>query len=379
MPNEKRRKLVAVWRTQLLPGSETFIREHTDAYRQYSPQLLGALRVESALSRDDDRIAYTRSLFDRAALFIAGATGITPRLTREFCRGYQVVHAHFLNDAMIVARSARRANVPLVVTCHGYDVTALPQQSGVRGRYYRWRARRVLSSATVICCSEFIAEQARKLGARDPRVIYNGYSGYAHDSDHGDTSTPGGEFTWDIVFIGRLVPKKGVEDLLTAVRAVDPDMTVAIVGDGPLRHDIEAHARGLHVDFLGARPPHGPGGVREILSQSRMFVGPSRTAANGDAEGFGQVFLEAAAARLPVVAYRHGGVAEAVVDGETGLLVDEGDVGALGAAIRRLRDDTDLATRLGTNGWARVRAEFTVTEAVRRVETTYTQAIRHHK
>ena len=93
-----------------------------------------------------------------------------------------------------------------------------------------------------------------------------------------------------------------------------------------------------------------------LMRRAAVFAQHSVTASNGDTEGFPVAIAEAMASALPVVATRHSGIPEGVVDGETGLLVAEGDVAAMGAALARLLADPGLAARMGAAGRARARA-----------------------
>ncbi|MBV7295634.1 glycosyltransferase [Corynebacterium sp. TAE3-ERU12] len=350
-------KRVAVFRAELLPGSETFIRDQTDAMTSWQPILIGTTRVDSPLLRGDEQVLYGRSLRDRVALWLAELTGVAPRITRALRdSGAQLVHAHFLKDAWLVTRACRRAGLPLIVTCHGYDVTSL-----ARSRWYRLRSRIVFAQAArVIAVSRFIADRAWALGARDVLVSYTGVQPRPGVAGAGA----------DIVFVGRLVAKKGVADLIEAMRRVG-NVSARIVGDGPLRAELKRRAAGLDVEFLGALPPHQ---VANELASAKIFVGPSQTAADGNAEGFGQVFVEAAVAGLPVVAYRHGGVVEAVAEG--GILVEPGDITALATAIRRLLDDPQLRQEMGSAGRRRALTHFHMDHCTRRVERIYDDVIR---
>ncbi len=109
---------------------------------------------------------------------------------------------------------------------------------------------------------------------------------------------------------------------------------------------------GLTVSFLGAQPPAV---VERALASSRVFAAPSMRAANGDSEGFGMVFLEAAAQSLPVVSYRHGGVPEAVDDGITGLLVPEGDRAELASSVVEMLSNPVRARSMGRAGRREIR------------------------
>lgn len=145
---------------------------------------------------------------------------------------------------------------------------------------------------------------------------------------------------------------------LALVRERVPDVEWVVIGDGPLRAGLEDLARSLGVAdavrFLGAVSD----AERDTwLRRARLLAMPSRLPAGGLAgEGFGIAYLEAAAYGKPVVAGSVGGALDAVLDGETGLLVDPTDPVAVGEAIATLLLDAELAERLGAAGARRARS-----------------------
>jgi glycosyltransferase involved in cell wall biosynthesis len=155
-----------------------------------------------------------------------------------------------------------------------------------------------------------------------------------------------------LIAVGRL---KAPKDFLTLVRALaalpDRAFEAQIVGDGPDREEVAAEIRRLglegRVQLAGERSD-----VPELLAGSDVFVLSSRS------EGLPVSVLEAMAAELPVVASDVGGLAELVVDGETGVLVAPGDPTALADALGRLLDDRELRQRLGAAGRARAEDSF---------------------
>jgi glycosyltransferase involved in cell wall biosynthesis len=165
-----------------------------------------------------------------------------------------------------------------------------------------------------------------------------------------------------VLFVGRLVKRKGMDDLIEAFGALAPRFPPArleIVGDGPERQGLEELASRLglrdRVTFYGSL--RGEALFRRYR-ECEVVAMPSRSMRD-DVEGFGTVFLEAGLASKPSVGTFSGGIPEAIVDGETGILVKEGDVRALAAALERLLGDRELGRRLGENARARVLAEFT--------------------
>ena len=163
-----------------------------------------------------------------------------------------------------------------------------------------------------------------------------------------------------VVTVARLEDRyKGFDVVMRAmplVRARVRDARWVIVGDGSLRPQLQATAErwglGGCVSFLGAVDDATRD---EVLRRSSVFVMPSRVPAGGGGEGFGIVYLEAAAAGLPVVAANEGGATSAVIDDITGLLCDPRDHVAVADRIVRLLADPELARRLGEAGRARQR------------------------
>ena len=164
-----------------------------------------------------------------------------------------------------------------------------------------------------------------------------------------------------ILFVGRLVRRKGADLLLTAFSRLSPQMPAAgvdIVGDGTELKSLVEMSERLGLD--DSVKFHGALYGRELWDRyaaASLFVLPARESGE-DAEGFGTVFLEAGAFGVPSVATRTGGVPEAVIDGVTGRLVESEDVEGLTNAMRELLDDPGERQRLGSNARSRV-AEFT--------------------
>lgn len=370
-------QVVLVWRNDVLHGSETFIRNQVDATRRWRAILTGARRWNSVLSTENDEILFGSSVVERIRRMVFLATGRSARVDRLIRdQGVSVIHAHFATSAATIFRTARRHGIPLIVTVHGFDVTDHEMRRGRGGARYVRRTRRVFRYASrVVAVSDFIATQTIEAFGVDPQLILMLPIGVPALPQ---TVPVPARKKRDLLFVGRLVEKKGVADLLSALSALAAEgahPTLAIIGDGPLRAVLEAQtqAGGLAVEFLGALPPSR---VAEEMANSTIFVAPSRTAASGDAEGFGLVFLEAARAGIPAIAYRHGGVPEAVVDGQTGILVDEGDVGALAAAIAELLSDEGQRGRMGLQASDRVRAEYDIEQCTDRLVALYDEVAR---
>lgn len=166
-----------------------------------------------------------------------------------------------------------------------------------------------------------------------------------------------------VLAVGRLVPRKGFDMLLKAwprILAAVPGAELAIAGTGPLASELKAMAEapemGGSVHMLGFVPDEM---LPSLYASADLFTMPNRTMPDGDTEGFGLVFLEAAAAGTPSVGGNAGGAVDAIRDGETGRLVDGEDPGAIAFAISELLNDEVARKRMGeaarahalTQGW----------------------------
>lgn len=364
---------VLIWRSSMLPASETFVRAQGLALTSWRPTFGGAVKVDSPVAADSDLIVFPETSVGRRALVALKLTGRSA-LLRAALRRLQpdLVHAHFAGDGWMISGAAAEAGIPLIVTVHGYDVTRLPREAGPRGVRYRLHLRTVFARASVILAvSGFIRDKAVELGA-DPRKVRVHHTGVALDPA---PPTDLAAKRWDLLFVGRLVEKKGVDDLLAALSLLDTKPRLLLIGGGPLEDSLRQRAvdLGLDATFLGAQPPEV---VRRSMAESRIFVAPSKTAADGDSEGLPTTILEAASQGLPTVSTLHSGIPEAVRHQETGLLGPEGDPVALAANLRRLLADPGLCGTMGEAAHAFVTEHFDLFRQTAELEKIYDSVAR---
>jgi glycosyltransferase involved in cell wall biosynthesis len=249
---------------------------------------------------------------------------------RRAARDADLVHAHWLPSGLAALATGK----PFVVQLWGTDVEL--------ARRARWLFRPILRRARLVLgASEFLAEAARELGAREVRVIPGGVEvpgsvGEPEDPPH-------------VLFVGRISAEKGIHEFLDATA----DLPRVIVGAGPV--DVP--------EAVGFVPRAELGMYYE---RAAVVSVPSRR------EGYGVVAREAMAFGRPVVATAVGGLVDAVEDGETGLRVPPGDVAALRAAIERLLEDAALRTRLGAAARAHAAEHWTRDAEARALVAAYT-------
>jgi glycosyltransferase involved in cell wall biosynthesis len=378
-----RRYKTAIFRHTLLPLSETFIAEQVRHLSGVDVVALG-IRFENR-----DRFEFpaghvinpgaTRAGLAREIFYITtGRSAILDSAIVE--EKLDLLHAHFGVDGLYALPFAHRHRLPLITTFWGFDATLSRRKLLSSGkpawiRYALFADRLRRRGTLFIAVSEFLRERLIQGGFPPDRTIvhYNGvdlaaFAPAERDSDH-----------LTVLFVGRLVEKKGIEYLIKAfapVAAGVPEVRLEIAGEGPLRPSLERLSSdcGLstRISFHGSL---SHGAVAALMRKASIVCQPSVTARDGDAEGLPTVVLEAAATAKPVVGTRHSGIPEIILDGKTGFLVAERDVGALADRLLALLRNAELRGRMGEAGRKRIEEKFDIRKQAKRLEEIYDETI----
>lgn len=259
--------------------------------------------------------------------------------------------------------ACRATNVPLIVHFHGYDA----YKKDTLAKHAQNYAVMFREAAAIVAVSHAMRRQLISLGAPPEKVHYNPCGVDCHLFDAAEPAKAAPVF----LSIGRFVEKKAPHLTLLAFAEVlrrHPDARLRMIGDGPLWESCHDLAKGLGiaeaVTFLGAQP-HAV--VREETRAARCFVQHSIEALSGDSEGTPVAVLEAGASGLPVVATRHAGIPDVVIEEETGLLVDEHDVDGMAEQMSRLAGDAHLAGVLGGAARRRIQNHFSMEISIGRL------------
>ncbi len=253
------------------------------------------------------------------------------RAARRAAHDADLVHAHWLPSGVVAMATGK----PFVVQLWGSDVELARRAPRL--------ARAVLRRAeAVVCPSSALAGDATRLGARQIEVVP---SGVDLPAEVGEEANPP-----EVLYAGRLSPEKGVLELVEAADG----MNLVVAGDGPLRDRVP--------QALGFVPPAE---LARLYGRAAVVACPSRR------EGFGVACLEAMAHGRPVVASGVGGLLDLVVNGETGILVEPGNVPALRAALERLLADPALRQQLGAAGRRRAAEHFSWDSVTRKTLDVY--------
>ncbi len=291
----------------------------------------------------------------------------------RFAVGCEAILAMNVAYGGVIGMLARaRRGTPYLAFAYAYEFMKFrktPLLGGLLRRVYN-RAK------AVIAISEFTRGNLLDFGVEDCRieVVLPGAAAHVRVSQ-AEIRAVRHKFVLDdnpvILSVGRLIPRKNHIALVRALPGIlerIPSAVLLIAGQGPCMWEIcqEAHRLGVREQLVM------PGKVEDadlaaLYAACDVFALPAGASTRGQVEGFGLVFSEAHAHAKPVVAGNSGGVPEAVLDGETGILVDPGDPEAIAEAVVRILEDPALAQRLGHNGRKRIEAELNWAAFARRV------------
>lgn len=268
---------------------------------------------------------------------------------------YDVIHVHWpLPLAILGWVASRSARAPTVTLFYGVELRLVDRSFRALRGFLRWAVKR---SDRVVAISRYTAAEVEKLVPGTPvSVIPYTFELPARDVP---PRRPASGFT--VLFVGRLVERKGVVHLVEALTRIPAalQVRVEIVGGGPERAAIAAKAIELGVaDRVALRGQLPDADLHAAYARADAFVLPAVVDSRGDTEGLGVVLLEAMNFGVPVIGSALGGILDIVVDGESGLLVPPGDPAALADAITRLASDRELARRLGEGGRSRLTTHF---------------------
>lgn len=266
----------------------------------------------------------------------------------------KIVLSQYLNFSIKWLEVAQELGIRFYAHAHGYDISQALRDPSMSSRY-----RRLEAADGIITMSEHSRNRLVSLGLNNAKIHVVPYGINVPDAPQikkrGDTIR--------CLAVGRMVAKKAPTLTLEAFRQAlleDSKLRLDYVGDGELLDDarrfVSDHALNDKVSLHGSQP-HTV--VQELMSNADIFLQHSRTdPVTGDEEGLPVAILEAMSNSLPVVATRHAGIPEAVIEGATGYLVDEGDFKTMAAHIVQLANNDELRAQFSKSGWQRTKLKF---------------------
>ena len=352
------------------------------SYRGLGDQDLGGIRVHrfryfparwERLTHEEtapDRMGRSPLYAIMPVFFLAAGMWRARSLARH--HRYDVVHVHWPMPMALLGWAARRGRaMPMVTTFYGIELRWVQSRLPFLKWLVRWAAR---ASAQSVAISSYTARELHKLVDVPIEVIP--YTAELSPPSAASAGARAGERS--ILFVGRLIERKGVRHLIRALGTVrrHTPARLLVVGDGPERSRLEQVAREMgvaeHVEFRGRVTDEE---LRQAYDAANVFVLPSVRDARQDTEGLGVVLLEAMNYSVPVIASEIGGITDIVQHDRTGLLVPPGDEAALAKALLRLLLDPALSRTLGEAGRQRLHDAFNWERIVDRWEQVYTRVL----
>lgn len=366
---------VLIYRNNLLPASETFVQNQAEALQRFTPFYVGSRRVQGLQLPEKRTFAVNQGgLLGLPREVSYKLWGLAPDFVQHLRKLNPVlIHAHFGPDGVMALPLARDLGIPLAVTFHGYDATMQDEYAKAsfwsHRVYLRHRQELKQKARLFVAVSDYIKKNLLEQGFPPDKVVVH-HIGVDTKTFQPDPSVPREPI---VLFVGRLLEKKGCEYLIRAmakVQAVMPDVELIIIGDGLLKLDlVKLAAASLgRYRFLGSQPRQV---VQSWMNRALVLGAPSVTAATGESEGMPIVILEAQAMGLPVVSSIHSGIPDVVVHKETGFLASERDWNTLAGYILRLLEDKTLWQQFSQKGQERVRTVFNLSSQTKALENLY--------
>jgi phosphatidylinositol alpha-1,6-mannosyltransferase len=321
------------------------------------------LRVEAVATHLVERVAYRPLWALHPSLHYLHKLWL-PAVRAAVRRRPRVIQAGHIYVAPLARLLGRRLHVPYVVYAYGQEVWRRGRAMGTPALDARFRGGALQAADRVLVPGSFTASLLEDWRVDPTRVVAVPYGADPRPA----APLPEGS---TLLSVARLVPRKGIDTVIRAMRQLPSHVQYRVVGSGPDEARLRAlAARGgvaHRVSFLGRLDATA---LEREYRRCSVFVLPARKTADGDLEGYGLVYFEAAAWGRPVIAGRSGGEVDAVEDGRTGILVDGASVDAVAGAIDALLADPRRLQALGVAGRARVETSHNWTCAASAVDRT---------
>ncbi|WP_438347158.1 glycosyltransferase [Paenibacillus sp. FA6] len=353
---------IAVVRSVYLPISETFIYGEIQQMKVFEPY------VFCEKKKNINSFPFKNVTIDPKY------HQLNRMLQKDF---FQLIHARFGPSGIRMMPLKEKWKVPLITSFHGCDSPGTKRMKQQKKSLMRLFT--VGDCFTVPC--QAMKEELIKHGCPEEKVAVQ-YSGIDLEQFAYKERTIPSEGPVRILYVGRMVEKKGAEMLIKAFQHVQqlyPNTKLCLIGDGELKSKLQQLSKKLHleqhIEFKGALT-HSQ--VVEELKQAHIFCLPSMKDRSGNQEGIPNAIKEAMACGIPVVSTYHSGIPELIEDGKTGHLVNEQDVDGLAEKLIYLMVHPELWKELGKNARIKIETDFNRQVQTVKLEQLFEQVIQTH-
>jgi len=407
---------VGIFLFNCLPHTETFIYDSFNNLYNFEPHILAKVfrkNNQFNFNKHIVRRQYASSFFIDTPLYYLKARFFQNRLLRlilnvrdpfsEYIRKNKIrlLHAHFALDGLYALSLSNKCDIPLVVSLHGgYDTDAVLNIKGFpKNEFFQKVNLFTVASAHSKENLLFNGCPNEKI-----RVLYYGVQKMTMPERETRREITRDGHSVKLLLVGRMTEKKGILDAVCAFSKLKKkykNITLTIItgerrqGSAILKEKLKGMGFTFYfntqlgyekkvlryiayvncarqISIIGALPHER---VRQMMKEHDIFILPSRTAPDGDAEGMPLVLLEAQAAGIPVVTTLHAGNSEAIVNQRTGYVVREGDIEGMANRLGALINDTELRISMGAEGKKHIESHFSMGRHIENLEAIYTQLL----
>ncbi|WP_081607947.1 glycosyltransferase [Methylomonas sp. MK1] len=373
------KKLIVIYRTVFLLPSEAFI----------PSQLSGIYKFDFNIWFRDPFGDLMQNMADKS-FCVVGKSSLIRRIlftifgVAQIKQLPELIHAHFGPDAAMILPLAKRKKLPLVVTYHGFDAQqsrcSLLRSKKLSNLLYLLREKALFSySSRILAVSEYLRQCLIKRGCPSEKLIVH-YIGV--DTEKFNVGFEP-KLPNRIVNVSRHVEWKGVDTILRAMAILIkkyPDLQLVQIGSGSetkeLLHLAEQLGVSRNIIWCGALPHES---VLAELHRATLYVHASRKDSKGQTEAFGIALIEAQACGLPVLTTRSGGIPEAMVEYETGLMYEENDFNELALQVDKLLSSPETIVLMANNARNFVVNQFEVRSCSAKLEKIYEEVIDEYR
>jgi colanic acid/amylovoran biosynthesis glycosyltransferase len=360
---------VLIFTKRVLPRSNTFVAAQANNLSTFEPVFIGLRPDNGGADLIGNRARCVQSEVEPfpavSRLLLDGFQVLTPKWAQALAaQKAQLIHAHFGKGGYYCAPIANKLNLPLITTFHGSDITQQDKLS------YNKKHRDIVFSRSdnIIAISRFIQQKLLERGCPEHKIIQH-YTGI----DTKFFAPSNAKFTEPtVLFVGRLIEQKGCQYLIQAMQRLLqqlPDARLIVAGYGNYAQVLQdMAAQNSNISFVGMQNQQQ---VKTLMSKAWLTCVPSIVMARGNEEGMGSVCVESQAVGTPVVAFDTGGIREAVIDQQTGLLSEQKNVAQLSDNLLALLQSASLRQQLSQAGIAHVDRHFNIRRQCAVLEQVY--------
>jgi len=353
--------------------SETFISAH---YKMLSGETFFLYQTNSSFVDINDNVLYRPSVFDFKKIFyyIFKKQNLSYNYYKlKFLKKYfknnkiDIVLAEYGMTGEFVTNLCFDMKIPLIVHFHGFDAHKISVIEN--NNYYKNVFKK---ASAIIVVSKFMEQQLISIGANKDKLFYNPCG----PNTKFKTVTAKLNSNY-FLSVGRFVDKKSPFLTILAFKNVlneYPDVKLKMCGDGPLLEACKILIKGLKiehsVEFLGVQS-HSV--IVKLMSEARAFVQHSVQPSHGDAEGTPVAVLEASLTGIPVIATKHAGISDVIINGKTGFLINEYDIEDMAKYMKLVLTDIDKAKQIGAAARDWIEKNFSLTISINRLDEIITK------